>query len=1247
MFKRLFSTLVLLLLLVSITPHLAHADPAVSDSFKLIRTQLDYAYNPIAVKPGTIDTIYAYRPGQPRIYRSVDELATVTEVYVNNTAPYQSSPFDLFVTEKGYLLYPTSGTGQVVIFRGNGAGGLAPCDTLQLNCGSIAGQYRATMWNAAEDTVGIDKLYVGEYGGGFLDKCAYIWQGTWNGGGYTWLVVNDPNVAEDATGRHVHGMWVNQALTNHWSYAFMGDRGIDYQNPEGYMVRSRDAGVTWEPRPIPAGAEMQFLTLGFWGTHHVYGTDRGGASETNFLGYTTNDSTYIKADSLSGTNVLVPWCESKDMRVTGLGHGTIYVGTVNRNTSSTLGNKILITRDGGATWKSVYSLSVLSGQYKGVYRMSKFTNTGRAFYFKDTDTVPTTDATFKFELSTFVDKTDWMIGIGTDCDFATIGDAMLDTHIGVGDTLTLKTGQHHYATNITLLANMVVRGQSGVASDVVVMPSALNAPVFNLTVTGLTFKNFTCRTLMDSPLTSPFFIMSAENLTTRFRDVDFRHILSNHTGVGACVEANIEAEASTVFRFDKCDFDSCSNSYSGSATRGPLSFTNVQRAVIDSCTFSRGSAARGPLYFSYTDTGASNPFDALVTRCLFDSNVATGTGGGAVHMNLVVEDSETDTLLYSLDTFFKNNPATTASGQFYVTGSGTSQGDVRLERCIFFGNDVDYAMRNPPASIPIAVAKWTDCFANGKNHLWATVYDDTLQLDPDFVTTSYDSIRKFMPQSCEEDGQGSSCRVTADDSYMGWIEPNITIDTPVLTAPADDAVGVDIDACEINWTLVSSYPDSYAIRYGPEGGSITRKPAVPASNLTGLDYGTTYNWSVAAKDCSGWGAFSAQNSFTTENPPAPTLVYPEDEDTGICSTVDFLWNTVADADSYKLRYWVSDDTTLIAIDGADTTTQIAGLPNATLYSWQLAVKVNTWSEYSTPYTFETLDLVTFSLYHPEDEATDEPINETFAWTSLADADSFRLIYWVLGDTTKTMINGTPTEGIVSTIVLGFDYGQEYFWKVIPKSDTCDEFGTSSLIWSFTTTAPPAPVLVAPVDEAVDECTSVELIWNSVAGADSYKFKYWPTEDVPAVIPEIVTADTSATISSLVWNTNYSWSVAAYHNAWGDYSTPFTFDIVDIDYPTLLGPMVTLYWNEVADADSYKIRYGTSCGRGAKTTTSETSKAIIWDSKKICKWQVSAKVDGCWGPFSPCRTFSSQNVKGSLDVYEVDDRIKTWVRPYDP
>jgi len=126
------------------------------------------------------------------------------------------------------------------------------------------------------------------------------------------------------------------------------------------------------------------------------------------------------------------------------------------------------------------------------------------------------------------------------------------------------------------------------------------------------------------------------------------------------------------------------------------------------------------------------------------------------------------------------------------------------------------------------------------------------------------------------------------------------------------------------------------------------------------------------------------------------------------------------------------------------------------------------------------------LVTPVNTAVNISTSPTLAWNAVPGAISYRLQISMDSTFTSTIYDDS-TRKSNSQQIAGLTNGTNYYWRVNAKNSG----GTSaySSIWSFTTIAPPvAPVLVAPVNTAVNIATSPTLIWNSVPEVNSYRLQ---------------------------------------------------------------------------------------------------------------------------------------------------------------
>jgi len=482
----------------------------------------------------------------------------------------------------------------------------------------------------------------------------------------------------------------------------------------------------------------------------------------------------------------------------------------------------------------------------------------------------------------------WLVGTGVDCDFETVALALASANVVAGDTLTLKAGQPHTVggSAANRKANMTIMGQGDDRDAVVVRPPSAASSAFSIDLPGITLANFTVRSFLSGGTpqtqTAPLIELSTGSsgaATLDLINVRIAGVAGNTDGtVAPILDASMDdLDEDTQLRLIGCAVDSCSTT--GGTTRRLISIGGVRRVVIDGSEFNLNeSSGRGAIYYIAMPENAL-PYVLIVRNTLFNQNTAASTAtGGALHWlntsgDPENEDAGTDTTLISHCTFYKNIPGAAANGQIYWVSNNANIPEPIVTNCIFVGDGNVYAMMKLATEGNRPIATWCNTWdCEPDNHLWAQSQNDTLSLNPEFVSIHIDSPIKFMPRSCAIDGdQGSSIRVTDQTpaSYMGWIDPsNVATEVPELVSPASGKVTptlCDEAPCvEVEWN-VAAYADSYAVRWGETCGEGTYDASYAEGDTTAylgpLTQGTTYYWQVRTQDCGGWGYWSACRYF--------------------------------------------------------------------------------------------------------------------------------------------------------------------------------------------------------------------------------------------------------------------------------------------------------------------------------------------------------------------------------------------------
>ncbi len=206
----------------------------------------------------------------------------------------------------------------------------------------------------------------------------------------------------------------------------------------------------------------------------------------------------------------------------------------------------------------------------------------------------------------------------------------------------------------------------------------------------------------------------------------------------------------------------------------------------------------------------------------------------------------------------------------------------------------------------------------------------------------------------------------------------------------------------LSWNAVTG-ADSYKVQVSDDSGFTTfivdQSGVIETSfAVTGLSNNTQYYWRVLSTNSAGDSNWSAAFNFTTLPTIAgvPVLISPSNNSTNESLTPTLSWNTVNDADSYKVQ--LSDDagfsTFIIDQSGVtETSLDITGLTNDTQYYWRvLATNSAGDSEWSTPFNFTTLPNIADVpvLVSPSNNSTNQSLTPTLSWNAVTGADSYKV-----------------------------------------------------------------------------------------------------------------------------------------------------------------------------------------------------------------------------------------------------------------
>ena len=423
--------------------------------------------------------------------------------------------------------------------------------------------------------------------------------------------------------------------------------------------------------------------------------------------------------------------------------------------------------------------------------------------------------------------------------------------------------------------------------------------------------------------------------------------------------------------------------------------------------------------------------------------------------------------------------------------------------------------------------------------------------------------------------------------------------------------------------------------------------STPQQFTMGFSEDTTFSGATKVilasyKDLPGTVGSAEQLTLT-----APTLVSPPDNATNASTTLQFTWNRVASATSYRLQVSTSssfaggfavDDSTV-----SDTTRQVSGLQQNTAYYWRVRAQQGSIAgSYSTQRSFTT-GIGTPIPVAPPLGSTGLTSPVTLKWTSITGATA----YHVQVATDQNFLTGILVDDAAVTDttrqVSGLSNGIQYYWHVLASNGG----GSSaySPTWNFATGLP-APALVSPLDNGVVGGTSAVLQWMHVSGATSYhaQLSTDPGFASNIIVDDSTITDTARSVNGLQTGNHYYWRVSSISGSVKSaYSSSRSFVtalaapqvLLPADNATMQPLVMTFVWNKASGAQEYHLQLATDQTFQSGFVKNDSS---IVDTFRIVAgllnntryyWRLGARASSVTGVFSPVRSFKTAEVLPGL------------------
>lgn len=414
----------------------------------------------------------------------------------------------------------------------------------------------------------------------------------------------------------------------------------------------------------------------------------------------------------------------------------------------------------------------------------------------------------------------------------------------------------------------------------------------------------------------------------------------------------------------------------------------------------------------------------------------------------------------------------------------------------------------------------------------------------------------------------------------------------ILNTPADGATQVALDT-NLNWAGSAS-ADGYRLTVGTISGGTDiytgdLGDVTTYDLMNDLPENETIYVSITAYNTNGDALNCTEFTFETAGPPnCTTLISPADNETSVAVDTSIAWNTVADADGYKVTVIASNSTANNMTDFDVTTGTTFDFANDFIQGETVTVTIIPYNANGDALgcTSESFTIVPppipacTTLTTPLNNTIDVAIDTDIRWNAVAEATGYTLTV-VASESTNNNLSNVDVVATSYAFTNDFIEGETVSVTITPYNDSGDAQGCTTETFTIKP-VPSCTNLNSPLNGATAVDASTSISWNTVSDAVGYLVTVVASTSTANNITDSKITNTSLDFASdFTQGETVSVTITPYNesgNAIGCSTESFTIDAVptctNLVFPlngaTDVALNTDLEWLAVAEAEGYLL-----------------------------------------------------------------------------